>query len=135
MLFTPEAHEALSDEPWSAEKVRTAIASIVADAESAFDDGWPTHSQDFVEDDDASTRFRTVYLGGAGVVDALHRLARRGFVELRQDYVPYLERSLEVPPDFPNEDAERSLWGARRESGWCCRDSHLRRRISSGCRT
>jgi len=43
-------------------------------------------------------------------VDALHRLARRGFVELRRDYVPYLERSLEAPPDFPDEDAERSLW-------------------------
>jgi hypothetical protein len=65
VLFQPEAHEALADEPWSAERVRTAIASIVADAESAFDDGWPMHPQD--EDDDASAaRFRTVYLGGAG---------------------------------------------------------------------
>ena len=109
MLFTPEAHEALSDEPWSAERVRTAIASIVADAESAFDDGWPTHPQDFVEDDDASTQFRSVYMGGAGVVDALHRLARRGFVELRRDYVPYLERSLEAQQTFPDQD-ERSLW-------------------------
>ena len=109
MLFQPEAHEAPVEEPWSAEKVRTAIASIVADAESAFDDGWPTHPQDIVDDDDASTRFRTVYLGGAGVVDALRRLAGRGFVELGRDYVPYLERSLEAPPDFPDEDTERSL--------------------------
>ncbi len=64
-------------------------------------------------DDDGEgpeTRFRTVYLGGAGVVDALHRLARRGFVELRRDYVPYLERSLEAGPDFPDHDPERSLW-------------------------
>ena len=110
MLFTPDAHEALADEPWSTEKVRTAIASIVADAESAFDDGWPTHPRDVVEDGDASTRLRNVYDGGAGVVEALHRLARRGFVELRRDYVPYLERSLEAQPDFPDEDAERSLW-------------------------
>jgi hypothetical protein len=110
MLFQPEAHEALVDEPWSAEKARAAIASIVADAESAFDDGWPTHPQDVDDDDDVSARFRTVYLGGAGVVDALHRLARRGFVELRRDYVPYLERSLEAKPDFPEEDPERSLW-------------------------
>src|SRR5213594_3011126 len=110
MLFSPEAHEALADEPWSAERVRAAIASIVADAESAFDDGWPTHPQDVVEDADASTRFRTAYLGGAGVVDALYRLARRGLVDLRRDYVPYLERSLEARPDFPDEDAERSLW-------------------------
>jgi hypothetical protein len=110
VLFQPEAHEALADEPWSAERARTAIASIVAATERAFDDGWPTHPQDVLEDDDASKRFRTVYLGGAGVVDALHRLARRGFVELRRDYVPYLERSLEARPDFPREDAERSLW-------------------------
>jgi hypothetical protein len=110
MLFTPEAHEALADERWRAERVRTAIASIVTDAESAFDDGWPTHPQDVVEDDDASGEFRTVYLGGAGVVNALDRLARRGFVELRRDYVPYLERSLEAQPDFPEQDPERSLW-------------------------
>jgi hypothetical protein len=110
MLFSPEAHEALTDEPWSAETARTAIASIVADTESAFHDGWPTHPQDIDEDDDASARFRTVYLGGAGVVDALHRLARRGFVELRRDYVPYLERSLEAAPDFPDENPELSVW-------------------------
>jgi hypothetical protein len=111
MVFSPEAHEALVDEPWSAEGVRMAIASIVADAESAFDDGWAMHPQDVGEVDDPAMRFRTVYLGGAGVVDALHRLAHRGFAELRRDYVPYLERSLEAPPDFPGEDAaERSLW-------------------------
>jgi hypothetical protein len=111
MLFSPEAHEALTDEPWSADRARAAIASIVADAEGAFDDGWPMHPQDFFEeDDDASTRLRTVYDGGAGVVDALSRLARRGLVELRRDYVPYLERSLEAEPDYLDQDPERSLW-------------------------
>jgi hypothetical protein len=111
MLFTPEAHETLTDEPWSADRARTAIGSIVADTESAFDDGWPLHPQD--EDDDVApaARLRGVYLGGAGVVACLHRLASRGFVELRQDYRPYLERSPEAPPDFPDEDSERSLWG------------------------
>jgi hypothetical protein len=110
MLFTPEAHEALVDEPWSTERSRAAIASIVADAESAFDDGWPTHPMDAEDENEARTRFRTVYLGGAGVVDALHRLERRGFVELHRDYVPYLERSLEARPDFPDYESERSLW-------------------------
>jgi len=109
MLFQPEAHEALADEPWSAENVRAAIASIVADAESAFDDGWPMHPLDVDDDDDPAAKFRTVYLGGAGVVDGLRRLARRGFVELRRDYVPYLERSLEAQPDFADQDPERSL--------------------------
>ena len=110
MLFSPEAHEALTDETWSANRARRAIASIVADAESAFDDGWPLHPQDKEDQDDADARFRTVYLGGAGVVAALHRLAQRDFVELRRDYAPYLERSLEAQPDFPDDDPERSLW-------------------------
>jgi hypothetical protein len=110
VLFTPEAHETLTDEPWSADQARTAIGSIIADTESAFDDGWPLHPQD--EDDDVTpaARLRGVYLGGAGVVACLHRLASRGFVDLRQDYRPYLERSLEAQPDFPDEDSERSLW-------------------------
>jgi hypothetical protein len=107
MLFQPEAHEALTDEPWSAERSRAAIASIVADSESAFDDGWAMHPED---DHGSTARLRTVYLGGAGVVDALQRLARRGFVELRRDYLPYLEGSLDAQPDFPDEGAERSLW-------------------------
>src|SRR5881397_3226700 len=106
MLFTTESHEGLVDEPWRVGKVRSVIASIVADAESAFDHGWPMHPLDEEDEDDAGARLRTVYLGGAGVVDALHRLARRGFVELRQDYVPYLHHSLEARPDFPDEDAE-----------------------------
>jgi hypothetical protein len=110
MLYSPEAHEALVDEPWSADSARAAIAAIVADAESAFDDGWLLHPADAEDGDDPSTRFRTVYLGGAGVVAALHRLAQLGFVELRRDYVPYLEHSLAAPPDFPGEDSERSLW-------------------------
>jgi hypothetical protein len=110
VLFSPEAHEAVGGEPWSAEVARTAIGAIVADAESAFDDGWPTHPRDVVEEGDATTRFRSMYLGGAGVVAALHRLAQRGFFELQRDYAPYLEHSLEAGPDFPEEEPERSLW-------------------------
>ena len=109
MLFTPEAHEALTSEPWDADRIRAAIGSIVADTEDAFADGWLVHPLDRL-DSDSTDRFRTVYLGGAGVVDALHRLSKRGFAELRRDYVPYLERSLETEPDFPDEDSERSLW-------------------------
>jgi hypothetical protein len=110
MLFSPEAHEPLAGEPWSADRARAAIASIVADAESAFDEGWTLHPADADPGDEPAARFRTIYMGGAGVVDALRRLAQRGFVELRRDYVSYLERSLEAPPDFPDEDPERSLW-------------------------
>ena len=110
MLYSPEAHEPLAGEPWSQARARAAIAAIVADAEDAFDDGWATHRRDVEEPREATIRFRNVYLGGAGVVEALQRLERRGFAELRRDYVPYLERSLDAPPDFPQEDSERSLW-------------------------
>ena len=106
MLFQPEAHEPLIDDQWSSERARAAIGTIVADVEAAFDDGWPAH----VQDSDGGERFRTVYLGGAGVVDALRRLSGRGFVELKRGYVSYLERSVEAGPDFPEQDSERSLW-------------------------
>jgi Lanthionine synthetase C-like protein len=109
MLFTPEAHEALTEKPWTAKRAREAIASIVAGAESAFDDGWPMHPRDEGADVPGAQP-RTLYLGGAGVVDAFRRLEQRGFVQLRRDYVPYLESSLEAERDFPDEDADRSLW-------------------------
>ena len=48
---------------------------------------------------------------------------------------PYLERSLGAPPDFPDDDAERSLWRGRRESGWCSSGSRPRRQISNGCQS
>ena len=41
---------------------------------------------------------------------ALHGLSRRGFVDVRRDYGPYLETSLEAEPDFPDADGRRSLW-------------------------
>src|SRR5438034_5565919 len=127
MLFTPEAHERLADEPWRAERARTVIAAVVADAERAFDDGWPAHPQDLLEDDHPATRFRTVYGGGAGVVEALHRLARRGFVELRRDYIPYLERSLELRPTSPTRMPSAASGWARPGSGWCCSAPRRRR--------
>ena len=108
MLFEPVAHERLIEDGWEPDRVRAAIREIVDDAEAAFEDGWPTHPKDVDEEADETRRFRTVYLGGAGVVQALDSLQRRGLAELRHDYVPYLERPYE--PDFPEDDHERSLW-------------------------
>jgi Lanthionine synthetase C-like protein len=104
MLFDPRAHERLTEARWEPDRIRAAIREITDDAEGSFADGWPNHP----EDSDEERRFRTVYLGGAGVVQALDLLQRRGLVELRRDYVPYLERVYE--PDFPDDDHERSLW-------------------------
>ena len=97
MLYQPETHEPLTDEPWNAERIREAIRAIAADTEAAFDDGWSVHPLD----DEGSARYRTVYLGGAGVIDALRRLAERGAIEPTRDYVPYLERSLAAAARFP----------------------------------
>lgn len=107
MLFDPAAHERLTEDTWDPDAVRAAIREIVADAEGSFDDGWPTHPQDIESREDELRRFRTVYLGGSGVVQALDSLQRRGLVELRRDYVSYLERGYE--PDFPDDDRVRSL--------------------------
>jgi hypothetical protein len=98
----------LIEHEWDPDRVRAAIREIVEDAEDSFDDGWPTHPQDSDGEIDGERRFRTVYLGGAGVVRALDSLQSRGLAELRRAYVPYLETHYE--PDFPDEDHERSLW-------------------------
>ena len=90
VLFEADSHEPLAGEPWDADRARAGIREIVADAEASFDDGWPDHPQDGEAD-----RLRTLYMGGAGVVDALRRLAAAQLVELQRDYVPYLERSAE----------------------------------------
>jgi hypothetical protein len=101
LLYSPAAHEPLTRTPWDAANARDAVAAIVADAEQAFDDGWSVHPLD--EDEWTPPKPHTVYLGGAGVVAALHRLGSE------RDWVPYLERAVEEP-DFPGEDSERSLW-------------------------
>jgi Lanthionine synthetase C-like protein len=99
VLFDPESHEQLLDEPWRPAAIEAAIREIVAETEAAFDDGWPAHP----EDEPEPVRFRSVYAGGAGVIRALDELQRRGLCELQRDYVPYLEQ--DYVPDEP-EDAE-----------------------------
>jgi lanthionine synthetase-like protein len=108
MLFDPRVHERLIEDRWDPDRVRAAIREIADDAEGAFDDGWATHPRDVVEKGEEKRRFRTVYCGGAGVVQALDSLQCRGLVELRREYVSYLERRYE--PDFPDADHERSFW-------------------------
>ena len=96
MLFDPAAHEPLIEDSWDEDRVRAAIRAIAADAEDAFDDGWPPHPDDAQPDDPGP--WAGLYFGGAGVVDALRRLAERGLAELRRDYVPYLDQ---LQPDEP----------------------------------
>jgi len=75
----------------------------VADTEAAFDDGWAPYR----EDEPAPKRFRSVYIGGAGVIRALDDLQRRGLAEPARDYAPYL--SQEYVPDEPHLDNQPGL--------------------------
>ncbi|HEY7603264.1 MAG TPA: lanthionine synthetase LanC family protein [Gaiellaceae bacterium] len=89
MLWDPSAHEPVVEDGWDEDRVRMAVRDIAADAEHAFADGWPAHPADAETGDPGP--WSGLYLGGAGVIDALRRLADRGFAELQRDYLPYLE--------------------------------------------
>ena len=76
MLYDPPSHEPLTDRPWDEGRVRAAIAAIVAETESAFDDTelWPAHPRDL--DDGPLPAVSSLFLGASGVIWALHELER-----------------------------------------------------------
>jgi lantibiotic modifying enzyme len=100
VLFIPEDHEQLTDAAWDEARVRGAIETIVADAEAAFDEQslWPPHPLD--EPVDVFDRF-SVYLGAAGILFALDRLADRDWSSVA---VQVVERFTATP----DSDDERS---------------------------
>jgi lantibiotic modifying enzyme len=113
-LFDPEAHEPLTERAWDEATVRGAIAAIAAHAERAFDpdDLWATHP---LEEEEESAGLTTLYLGAAGVVWALDRLARRGATEPARDWAAVaaaLPERYAAHPDFEEEEGGRvpSLW-------------------------
>jgi hypothetical protein len=74
-LFRPSEHEPLAAAEWSEARAEEALASIVADAESAFDGTrWPFHPADEIDDSP-----NTVYLGLAGMAWALEELGSSGW--------------------------------------------------------
>jgi hypothetical protein len=115
MLFDPSSHEPITDRPWDDRRVRAAIAAVVADAESGFDEGllWPAHPLD--EDGGPLPKVTSLYLGASGVIWAFHQLERAGAVDLRRDWAPVAvslaERYL-TQPDFQDyvEGPVPSLW-------------------------
>jgi Lanthionine synthetase C-like protein len=85
-LWSPEAHEPLRGAPWSAGRARDSIAAICRDAEDAFEEEqglWPAHALD---GEVSADELLTVYLGGAGMVWALDRLARAGVHATERDW-------------------------------------------------
>ncbi len=115
MLFEPSSHEPLISRLWGESRVRSAIAAIVADAESAFDERelWLGHPLDL--DGGPLARVASLYLGASGVIWALHDLARAGAAELQRDWPQValgLVEQYSATPDFQDlvDGTVPSLW-------------------------
>jgi len=82
-LFDRNRHEPLGPAVWDECRVRAAIAAICHDAENAFDPDrlWPMHPDDVEQDTPADGIYRSLYLGAAGMVHGLSRLAAAGLYQ------------------------------------------------------
>jgi hypothetical protein len=111
MLFDARAHEPLLDRAWRPAEVEAEIRTIAEDAEDALRDGdwWPWHPLD-AEGGDPEV-VHGIYLGAAGALWALHRLARAGLHEPRHDYARLAEDVLGSYLRRPEFDGPvPSLW-------------------------
>jgi lipopolysaccharide/colanic/teichoic acid biosynthesis glycosyltransferase len=87
-------------------RVEDAIATIVSDADAAFDRAalWPAHEWDGWEE---PLPLKNLYLGAAGVIWALDALRRRGHAETSLDLAAAALRTLELKraaPDFAADE-------------------------------
>lgn len=96
MLWDPDRHEPLSDEPWDEELARDGIRALATDAESAFDAAtlWPMHPLDGPAENDAPRT--SLYFGASGVAWALDRLHRRGAITTTRDWRAELRRFVDI---------------------------------------
>jgi len=101
VLYDPTQFEPLTDEPWDLARVDQAIATIVADADAAFDPEalWPAHEWDGWK---AALPMKTLYVGAAGVVWALDALRRRGHAETSLDLAGAALRALDLQRAEPD---------------------------------
>jgi Lanthionine synthetase C-like protein len=103
-VFDPARHEPIADIAWSEPRARDAIAAICRGLEAAFDRErlWPL---DPVDDDPGTAEVvRGLYLGAAGMLHGLYRLAQ--FYEPRLDARAIVE---DLQPEPDEEDAGASL--------------------------
>jgi hypothetical protein len=93
MLFDPARHEPLSPIAWDEDRVRAAIARIVADAEAHYSATtyWPLDPRDLEPGDDPDVPATSLYSGACGVIWALHHLASVGATGLSRSYLGDLE--------------------------------------------
>jgi hypothetical protein len=114
-LIDPDAHEPVTDVAWDANRARAAVETIVSETEASFDPDelWPPHPLDEEQNEPPLGRVASLYLGAAGVVRALHALARAGLAETRRDWgnvALTLPERYRAEPDFPDVGVVPSLW-------------------------
>jgi Lanthionine synthetase C-like protein len=108
VLYPAEAHDRLTDSPWSEARVREAIRAIVADACATYrpEVFWPAHEWDGFQ---ATLPMKNVYCGAAGVAWALDALRSRGHAEPALEPADVARGALELfrrEPDFMTEEAK-----------------------------
>lgn len=106
VLYDPERHEPLSEVGWSESRAREAIVAICRDVEAAFtrERLWPLHPDDDEPGTPADGILRGLYIGAAGVLHGLTRLADDGLWEPKLDYATVADDLYEaalVSPDEP----------------------------------
>ena len=105
-LYDPAKFDRLTDDPWDEERVRAGIRAIVANAERAYspDDFWPADEWDSYR---SPLPLMNLYVGAAGVLWALHELARRGDADVSLDLPTAASRMVDrwrEQPDFMQDD-------------------------------
>ena len=129
MLFEPAQLEPLTDELWDPARVEDAIATIVADADAAFDPEAlsPAHDWDGWR---APLPMKNLYVGAAGVIWALDALRRRGHAETSLDLTATALRTLDLERAERELDARARPTTARMAS--LSRSAVVRRRSARG---
>src|SRR5262245_42599791 len=91
MVFDETRHEPLLSLPWSAQRARATIASIVEETEGRFRPGewWPLHPND-VEGAETQPAW-PLYHGACGVIWALGHLDAAGAARTHRDFTPELD--------------------------------------------
>jgi hypothetical protein len=101
LLYEAAEFEPLIEKRWVPERVRDAIAAIVADADAAFDSDalWPVDDWDEYRE---GQPIKVLYVGAAGVIWALDMLRRGGHAETSLDLGAAALRALELERAEPD---------------------------------
>jgi hypothetical protein len=110
MLYAPKRHEPLRALPWDESTARSAIDSIVRDAETRFSEEtyWPLHTADRQGVSDTRTYETALYDGACGVFWALNYLQAVGAVGLSRPYLTGLPELLLRNRRILGDAAERN---------------------------